>query len=55
MTSLEVFDMYIYRYGMKQGNFSYATAVGIVKTEASILMLVTVNAAAKKLSDTSLF
>ena len=32
-----------------------ATAVGIVKTAASILMLVTVNAAAKKLSDTSLF
>lgn len=55
MTSLEVFDMYIYRYGMKQGNFSYATAVGIVKTAASILMLVAVNAAAKKLSDTSLF
>ncbi|MDD6884043.1 MAG: ABC transporter permease subunit [Eubacteriales bacterium] len=55
MTSLEVFDMYIYRYGMKQGNFSYATAVGIVKTAASIIMLVTVNTVAKKLSNTSLF
>ncbi len=55
MTSLEVFDMYIYRYGMKNGNFSYATAVGMIKTVASLVMLITVNTTAKKLSDTSLF
>lgn len=55
MTSLEVFDMYIYRFGLKNGNFSYATAVGIVKTFASVLTLVLVNSAAKKLSNTSLF
>ena len=55
MTSLEVFDMYIYRFGLKNGNFSYATAVGIVKTVASVLTLVIVNTTAKKLSSTSLF
>ncbi len=55
MTSLEVFDMYIYRFGLKNGNFSYATAVGIVKTVASVLTLLIVNTTAKKLSNTSLF
>lgn len=55
MTSLEVFDMYIYRYGLKLFNFSYATAVGVVKTFASILTLLLVNAIAKKAGDISLF
>jgi len=55
MTALEVFDMYIYRYGLKLFNFSYATAVGIVKTLASILTLIIVNTAAKKIGDVSLF
>ena len=55
MTALEVFDMYIYRYGLKLFNFSYATSVGIVKTFASILTLIIVNTIAKKVGDISLF
>jgi putative aldouronate transport system permease protein len=55
LTSLEVFDMYIYRYGLKLFNFSYATAVGIVKTFASVLTLAIVNALSKRLGDVSLF
>lgn len=48
--SMEVFDVYIYNYGLKLLNFPYATAVCIVKTFASILMLLAVNGVAKKLS-----
>jgi len=55
MTSLEVFDMYIYRYGLRLFNFSYATSVGIVKTVASIITLITVNTIAKKVGSISLF
>lgn len=54
-TALEVFDMYIYRYGLKLFNFSYATAVGIIKTFASLAMLLLVNAISRKLGDVSLF
>jgi putative aldouronate transport system permease protein len=55
LTSLEVFDMYIYRYGLKLFNFSYATAVGITKTFASLLVLIIVNTISKRFSDITLF
>ncbi len=48
-SKMEVLDIYIYNYGLKYLNFSYATAVGIVKTIASIGMFWIVNATAKKL------
>lgn len=51
---MEMLDVYIYRYGLKLLDFSYATAVGIVKTFASILMFVIVNLIAKKISKRSL-
>lgn len=47
---MEVFDVYIYKYGMQMLDFSYATAVGIIKTIASIIMLLTVNGISKKMS-----
>ena len=37
--SMEVFDMYIYRYGLELLTFSYATAVGVTKTIISVIML----------------
>jgi putative aldouronate transport system permease protein len=45
--TMEVFDMYIYRYGIKLMNYSYATAVGIVKTLVSVLILFMVNRLSK--------
>ena len=53
--TMEVFDMYIYRYGMKLLNYSYATAVGILKTAVSILLLVAVNGLSRKYSEKSIF
>ncbi len=52
---MEVFDIYIYKYGLKLLDYSYATAVGILKTIASIIMLLIVNGIAKKLSNRSIF
>lgn len=53
--SLEVFDMYVYTYGLKQGRFAYATAVGIFKTVVSLMMLVICNTTYRKLTDRSIF
>lgn len=51
---MEPIDLYIYDYGLKYLNFSYATAVGIVKTIASIIMFLIVNTVAKKINGTSI-
>ena len=53
--TMEVLDMYIYKFGLQQLDYPYATAVGILKTLVSIIVLVVVNKTVKKLSDTSVF
>ena len=55
ISTMEVFDYYIYRFGLKLGNFSYATAVGVVKTVVSLLLLVGVNWISRKATDHALF
>jgi putative aldouronate transport system permease protein len=51
---LEVFDLYIYNFGLKLGDYPYATAVGIVKSLASLLTLVIANAISRRLNGRSL-
>lgn len=46
-SGMEVFDTYIYRYGLKMLDFSYATAVGIMKSFASITLLILANGLSK--------
>ena len=55
METMEVLDMYIYQYGLKMMDYSYATAAGIVKTAVSLVILVIVNRVVNKLSGTGLF
>jgi putative aldouronate transport system permease protein len=45
---MEVLDMYIYKYGLQLTNYPYATAVGIIKSLVSILILLSVNQVAKR-------
>lgn len=45
---MEVLDMYIYKYGLQLTNYPYATAVGIMKSIVSVLIILGVNQAAKK-------
>mgnify|MGYP002755382436 FL=1 len=45
----EVFDTYIYVQGISGGKFSYTTAVGIIKSVISMVMVASSNAIAKKL------
>lgn len=52
--TMEVLDMYIYKFGLKLGNFPYATAVGIIKTIVSLLLVIGANWISKKMTDKSL-
>jgi len=47
---MEVLDMYIFRFGIRLLDFSYATAVGIVRSIVSIILLFLVNHIVKQLS-----
>jgi putative aldouronate transport system permease protein len=51
---LEVFDLYIYNYGLKLGDYPYATAVGIVKSLASLATLMAANAISRRVNGRSL-
>ena len=52
---MEVLDMYIYKYGLRLLDYPYATAIGILKSLVSLILLFVVNNIVKKLSETSLF
>jgi putative aldouronate transport system permease protein len=53
--TMEVLDLYIYKFGMQKGNYSYATAVGIIKSAISLAMVYGTNWLSKKLTDKSIF
>lgn len=52
---LEVFDTYVYRMGIKNMEYSLATAMGIFKSIVSIFLLTFANVASKKLRGVSIF
>lgn len=47
----EVINSYVYRIGLMQGDFSYATAVGLGVAVISVILLALTNLATKKLND----
>ena len=49
----EVIDSYVYRMGMTQGDFSYATAVGLGVSVVSVILLVTANKITGKINEES--
>lgn len=51
----EIIATYIYKIGLLQSQYSYSTAIGLFNTIINIILLVSVNKIAKKVSDTSLW
>lgn len=49
----EVIDSYVYRMGLTQGDFSYATAVGLGVSIVSVILLVIANQITKKFNEES--
>jgi len=51
----DIIATYVYRRGILQNSFSYATAVGLFQTVIGVILIVSANKIAKKLSDISLW
>ncbi len=51
----DVFDTYVYRLGVKQGQFSYSTAVGLFKSVVGLLLVIGANKLAKKLGEEGVY
>ena len=53
----DVLDTYAYRYGLKNGMYSYGTAVGLFKSVVSFILVMAANTISKKATDdgTALF
>ncbi|WP_214628210.1 ABC transporter permease [Paenibacillus agaridevorans] len=54
MDKLENLDTYTYKIGLQGLSFSYATAVGVMKSVVSILLLITANAISKRVNGRSI-
>jgi len=52
---IEVLDTYVYRIGLAQGNYSFATAIGISRTIISVFLLTIANLMSKRFADRSFF
>ena len=53
LSKAEVIDSYVYRMGLTQGDFSYATAVGLGVSVVSVILLLLANQVTKRLNDGS--
>lgn len=51
----ETIDTYVYKIGMQQQRYSYATAVGLIKSVIAVVLLVSANKICKKTTDKGLF
>lgn len=51
----ETLDTYVYKVGIAQGRMSYSTAVGLLKSIMSVILLVSANWICNKLTEKSLF
>ncbi|CAG9621150.1 ABC transporter permease [Sutcliffiella rhizosphaerae] len=51
----DVFETYVYRVGVTQGQFSYTTAVGLFKSVIALILVVAANKIAKKLGQNGIW
>jgi putative aldouronate transport system permease protein len=51
----DVIDIYVYRMGLQNGRFSFATAIGLMKSVVSLVLLVSANAVTRRLVGRALF
>ena len=55
MPATEVIVTYTYKIGIINDQYSYSTAIGLFNTLVNFIFLITANAIAKRVSDTSIF
>ena len=54
-STADIIQTYVYRVGLVNGNYSYATAVGLFNSVVSIILIVLANRASRRLTETSLW
>jgi len=54
LRKLEVLDLYVYRLGLLNNDYSYSTAIGMVKSLISLIMIFGANQLAKKVRGTAI-
>jgi putative aldouronate transport system permease protein len=55
LSTSEVIQTYVYKVGLLNANFSFATAVGLFNSVANLILLLVVNTVARRTANTSLF
>lgn len=55
MRYADILDTYVIRLGLEQGQFSYATAVGLLQSVAGLLLVVLANGLSKKYTETAIW
>ncbi|MEK5253752.1 sugar ABC transporter permease [Paenibacillus sp. FSL F4-0125] len=51
----EIIDTYVYTAGLRQGQFSYSTAIGFFKSIVGLIMVMLVNKASKKMGEEGVY
>lgn len=51
----EIIATYVYKVGLEGGQYSYSTAISLFNSLINLILIITVNSIAKKLSETSLW
>jgi putative aldouronate transport system permease protein len=55
LSTSEVISTYVYKMGLLNANFSFATAVGLFNSVVNLVLLVSVNFVARRLANASLW
>ena len=55
ISSSEIISTLVYKNGILSGEFSYATAVGLMNSVINLILIILANQASKKLFDSSLW
>lgn len=55
MSTSDIISTYVYRIGLQGMQYSYSTAIGLFQSVVSLILLLLVNAIARRAGETSLF
>ena len=55
MTVADTLDVYVVRIGLQQGQFGYASAIGLVQGVVGLVLVVTTNTLSKKFTEVGLW
>ena len=51
----DIINTYVYRTGIMEGRYDYATAIGLLNSVVSLILVVGANKLSKKLTETGLW